>query len=569
MLSQKKEASPTRANITVESSLEAIAEIIKEVEADDPPTETEVPQPTIVQGKKAQTHRFAMYKKQSYPTPGTPSNQLSLFQSFVKSIKSADQTVTILPIRSDVKIYPLSTTDQISTLEHIGLYNYFKPYKRTQKTLSGDFHIPIKLPFEDLKGHPAFNTWLMHNGYNVLYNACQTADMVKIGFLSRVTGFTFRGDLQDYIMASAEWKATPFHFHLYFDAFTAKGKTAHVLMIDVDCPNIKLGIRFFQQWYNGTLTNSPNNLPYMFWPLFKKSYSNEERLKIITDNSHHISNDSIIGLTGLQPPDTLVQLVNRTYTSIRLLLLSVPISGTTTGQLFLQVERQTANEWLLCCFPQQDTSKVIMRLGTLEEYLRKYVHPDSLCHLFISSDGLTFTNQVTPLTKGCNKLPRLEVLAHTADYVTQSMQKLYNPTAKRQATEIDPIPLQQTVQTVQVPRPAPTTYAAVAMPVTLTTPTVVQQLQAKSQEHSNTLAELRQCCANLATSQQQMANNMAAMNTDINAKFSELVSANLKFNDRFNEMSTAIENLRTSSPTRPLKLYKEGHSPLDTMSFHG
>jgi len=524
MLSQKKEASPTRANITVESSLEAIAEIIKEVEADDPPTETEVPQPTIVQGKKAQTHRFAMYKKQSYPTPGTPSNQLSLFQSFVKSIKSADQTVTILPIRSDVKIYPLSTTDQISTLEHIGLYNYFKPYKRTQKTLSGDFHIPIKLPFEDLKGHPAFNTWLMHNGYNVLYNACQTADMVKIGFLSRV---------------------------------------------DVDCPNIKLGIRFFQQWYNGTLTNSPNNLPYMFWPLFKKSYSNEERLKIITDNSHHISNDSIIGLTGLQPPDTLVQLVNRTYTSIRLLLLSVPISGTTTGQLFLQVERQTANEWLLCCFPQQDTSKVIMRLGTLEEYLRKYVHPDSLCHLFISSDGLTFTNQVTPLTKGCNKLPRLEVLAHTADYVTQSMQELYNPTAKRQATEIDPIPLQQTVQTVQVPRPAPTTYAAVAMPVTLMTPTVVQQLQAKSQEHSNTLAELRQCCANLATSQQQMANNMAAMNTDINAKFSELVSANLKFNDRFNEMSTAIENLRTSSPTRPLKLYKEGHSPLDTMSFHG
>jgi hypothetical protein len=510
-----------------------------------------------------------MYKKQSYPTPGTPSNQLSLFKSFVKSIKSADQTAAILPIRSAVKIYPLSTTDQITTLEHVGLYNYFKPYKRTQKTLSGDFHISTKLPFEDLREHPAFNTWLMHNGYNVLYNACQTADMVKIGFLSRVRGFTFRGDLQDYIMASAEWKATPFHFRLYFDAFTAKGKTAHVLMIDVDRPNIELGIRFFQQWYNGILTNSPNNLPYMFWPLFKKSYSDEERLKIITDNSHHISNDSVIGLTGLQPPDTLVQLVNGTYTSIRLLLLSVPISGTTTGQLFLQVERQTANKWLLCCFPQQDASKVIMRLGTLEESLKKYVHPDSLCHLFTSSDGLTFTNQVAPLTKGRNKLPRLEVPAHTADYVTQSMQKLYNPTAKRQATEIDSIPPQQPVQTVQVPRPAPTTYATATLPVTPTAPTVVQQLQAKSQEHSNTLAELHQCCANLATSQQQMAKNMAAMNADINSKFSELVSANLKFNDRFNEMSTAIENLRTSSPTRPLKFYKEGNSPLDTMSFHG
>jgi len=210
-----------------------------------------------------------------------------------------------------------------------------------------------------------------------------------------------------------------------------------------------------------------------------------------------------------------------------------------------------------------------MRLGTLEESLKKYVHPDSLCHLFTSSDGLTFTNQVAPLTKGRNKLPRLEVPAHTADYVTQSMQKLYNPTAKCQATEIDSIPPQQPVQTVQVPRPAPTTYATATLPVTPTAPTVVQQLQAKSQEHSNTLAELHQCCANLATSQQQMAKNMAAMNADINSKFSELVSANLKFNDRFNEMSTAIENLRTSSPTRPLKFYKEGNTPLDTMSFHG
>ncbi len=76
----------------------------------------------------------------------------------------------------------------------------------------------------------------MRNGYNALYNACQSADMVKIGFLSRVRGFTFRGDLQNYIMAGTEWKANPFHFRLYFDAFTAKGKTAHVLMIDVDRP---------------------------------------------------------------------------------------------------------------------------------------------------------------------------------------------------------------------------------------------------------------------------------------------------------------------------------------------
>jgi hypothetical protein len=317
------------------------------------------------------------------------------------------------------------------------------------------------------------------------------------------------------------------------------------------------------------------------WPLFKKSYTDDERIRIITDNSHHIGTDSIIGLTGLQPIDNLVELVNGTYTSIRRLLLSIPRVGTTTGQLFLQVERQTTNEWLLCSYYQQDTSKVMIRLGTLEDSLRKCVHPDSISDLFTSDDGLTFTNQVAPATRGRNKLPRMEVPTYTADYVTVSMQKLYNPTAKRQATEIDAIMMDQTMQTAQVPCPSPTTYAAAAAPITPITPTVmdvqpgnvenqaVQDLQGKKTEHSTTLAELSKCCANLALSQRQMANNISTMNAEMNTKFSELVSANLKFNDRFNKMSNAIESLRSSSPTRPLKFYKEVHGPFDGTTFHG
>lgn len=581
--SPTRNKSPASNIITVESSLAAIAELIKEVEAEDPPTETELRIPTVVeQGKKPNTHRFAIYRKQTYPVPGAPSNQLSLFKAFVKSIKAADQTAKILPIRSDIKIYALSTTDQITNLEHIGLSNYFKPYKKTQKTLSGDFHISTKLSFQELQDHPAFNTWLMHNGYNVLYNSCQTADMVKIGFLSRVRGFTLREDLQNFIMASDEWKAAPFHFRLYFDAFTAKNKTAHVLMIDVDRPNIELGIRFFQQWYNGTLTNSPNNLPYMFWPLFKKSYADEERLKIITDNTYHIGMDSVIGLTGLHPIDNLVKLVNGTYTSIRRLLLSVPTTGSTTGQLFVQVERQTANEWLLCCFHQQDTSKVIVRMNTLEDSLKKCVHPDHLQHLFTSAEGITFTTQVAPLAKGRNRLPRLEVPTYTTEYVTQSMQRLYTPTPKRQATDMTLDTSTPPIQTTPVPRAPQTTYAEATAHalIPLVTPvgtgshpaqapdTVMQDLQAKTQEHSNTLAELRQCCADLATSQQRMATNITVMNKDINTKFSELVNANLKFNERFNDMANAIESLRSHSPTRPLKFYKDGHHS-DINSFHG
>ena len=113
--------SPTRATppatvpITVESSIQAITELIKEVEADDPPTESSMA-PPIMEPEKKNTfnHRFAIYHKQTYPTPGAPPTQLALIKSFVKSIKSADNQAKILPIRSNLNIYSLSTTDQIT-----------------------------------------------------------------------------------------------------------------------------------------------------------------------------------------------------------------------------------------------------------------------------------------------------------------------------------------------------------------------------------------------------------------------------------------------------------------------
>lgn len=164
-----------------------------------------------------------------------------------------------------------------------------------------------------------------------------------------------------------------------------------------------------------------------------------------------------------------------------------------------------------------------MRLGTLEDSLRKCVHQDSLQHLFNSSAGLTFTNQVAPLVRGRNKLPRMEVPAYTADYVLQSLQKLYTPTAKRQATEMGPETTPHTTVTAQVPRPAPTTYAAAVTPVTPTTQVTmadttsmedssnkdIKHLQSKAQEHNDTLAELLKVCVSLAATQQHMSNNMA------------------------------------------------------------
>jgi hypothetical protein len=109
-------------------------------------------------------------------------SQLNLFKSFCKSLKSIDPQAQILPMHNERQIHPLSTTDQINNVDEIGLLNFFKPYKRTKKTLLGDFNIGTKLTFDEVKTHTNFTTWFHMNGYNIILYSCQTSDMVRIGF---------------------------------------------------------------------------------------------------------------------------------------------------------------------------------------------------------------------------------------------------------------------------------------------------------------------------------------------------------------------------------------------------
>jgi hypothetical protein len=237
----------TTAPITVEHSLDVISDLISEIEADDPPSQLQDEPILATPNLPIQKHHFSLYKKNSGPIPSSPQAQLKLFESFFNSIKKVDQSAKILPIRTDIKIYPLSTSDQLRNLEQVGVLNYFKPNKRSQKTLSGYFYVQTKLDFDSFQGHQALNTWLMQFGYHMMKSSCQTADMVRIGFLTRIRSFTLRCDFHSFITASPEWRAQPFHFRLYYDAVGAKGRTAHVLMIDVDRPNIEYGLKFFQK----------------------------------------------------------------------------------------------------------------------------------------------------------------------------------------------------------------------------------------------------------------------------------------------------------------------------------
>jgi hypothetical protein len=131
-------------------------------------------------------------------------------------------------------------------------------------------------------------------------------------------------------------------------------------MIDVDRPSIEVGMKFFQTYFNGDQQNSPNKLSNLFFPLYRRNYSDDERKTIIHDNDHHTEGVSIVALTGLQDLNTIVELNQGIKTSIRHHLLAVPAQGTSTGKLFIQVERQPTNHWLLCCFYTVDTTKVTL-----------------------------------------------------------------------------------------------------------------------------------------------------------------------------------------------------------------
>ncbi len=264
--------------------------------------------------------------------------------------------------------------------------------------------------------------------------------MVRIGFLSRVRGFTYRDDLSNFIMETEEWKKSPFSFRLYFDTLSlgAKGKQTHVVMIDVDRPNIDLGLKVFQALFDGDLPSSPNRIAYLFFPLFKKSYTEEERKSIIDDNDHHTENINVVALSGLQDLNDHIQLSQGAIISIRHLLLAIPAPGTSTGKLFLQVERQANSDYYLCCFHSADSAKTTVRLGSLESLLKKYVKPEDISKLFKDpSYSLKFSGQYAPMKKGKSQFRIVQVPDETSSYAKHAMSKLISPSPKRLASEFD------------------------------------------------------------------------------------------------------------------------------------
>ncbi len=95
--------------ITVEHSLMAITDLIKEIKVDDPPMQPEaLPQPEPPVKSSSYRHRFPLYRKSAYINHVASTTQWNQFKSFIKCIKAADSMAQVLPIRSDINIYPTS-----------------------------------------------------------------------------------------------------------------------------------------------------------------------------------------------------------------------------------------------------------------------------------------------------------------------------------------------------------------------------------------------------------------------------------------------------------------------------
>jgi hypothetical protein len=327
------------------------------------------------------------------------------------------------------------------------------------------------------------------------------------------------------------------------------------MMIDVDRPNVETGMKVFQELFNGDLPSSPNKIPYLFLPLYKKTYTDEERQAIIADNDHHTNNVTVIALKGLQDLDNIVQLQQGMHISIRHLLIAVPSAGTSTGKLFLQVERQVSSDWYLCCFNTVDAAKVTIRLGALENLLKKYVKPEDLSKLFIdSSHNLSFNGQAAPAKRGRSSYMILDVPPETSTYAKHAMKKLYTPSPKNLVNDfgnkISAAGSHTYQQQSSTPKPVTPNHAAPTVQVQIDPVYRLTTIEENIASQNHRLARLENCCSHLAETTQGLATQISLMNENVNKKF--------------HEMSLAINQVG-SSPNhgRSAKLHKN-NSQMET-----
>jgi hypothetical protein len=238
-------------------------------------------------------------------------------------------------------------------------------------------------------------------GYFLLLNDCQSSDMVKIGFISRVRPFTWREDLQTLIKDSYEWRKNPFHFRMFFGSISCnkKSSTAPVLMVEVEREKITAGLDFFCNVFDGENPVSPCGIPYLFLTLYQNSFTDNERSKIIEDINHHIGFTQLIRLYGLKDIDTPITLQQNVSVKLRKLLLNLRTPNSST-RLFCQIEKEADKDSILCAFDSDIYDIVMTNLQNISPLIRQCVIEADWVNIFHNDDFSLLAPQKIIPTKG-------------------------------------------------------------------------------------------------------------------------------------------------------------------------
>jgi len=299
-------------------------------------------------------------------------------------------------------VSPLKTTSKINELSLIGMKSFFKPNQNSSYSIAGDFHIKTSLSYEELQNHPCLSNWLILNGYSIALSDCQEADMVKIGFLSRVRSIAWREDQKEFIKQTDEWKENPFSFKLYHGTLSLnkKGKMTPLLMVKVARPQLSIGLSYFQEIFDGDRPSSPCGIPYLFFTLYQNQLSEEERESIITDSNFHMGQISLIHLQGILDVDAYVCLWQNITIQVRKILLGLS-SPSSNKKLFIQIEKENNPSSIVCAFYTTDSDTIRQTINSLSSYIRQCVMLEDYAKIFVWSDySLNTQTRSIPIRKG-------------------------------------------------------------------------------------------------------------------------------------------------------------------------
>jgi len=250
-----------------------------------------------------------------------------------------------------------------------------------------------------------------------------------------------------------------------------------------------------------------------------------------------------------------------------------------------------------------------LKLGSLNDTLKRIVPQEQWKNLFVDDQGLTYNDQVAPLSKKKTWLLREEAPQTTA-YVQQSFQNLYTPAPKRSAEETNPEPQPGTKQatatkqrhtnyaqaaavnpqkyqvstpdfkntTTLVAQVTPNQQASATQPSQITTTETAQlnitnqrsqdlhELTTVTNSHSNALLDLRDVVNTLAATQKRMSDDMLQLNHNIHQKFDIMANQMEHMSAHMEEMTEVVNSLKHSPTRSGGKLLKGMHVPEITLA---